>query len=68
MPKIKFRTEQIVKLLRQIEVSMAQGKLTSVAYRNAGISRLRDELLNSEIFYSLKEGQSHRTMAQALHH
>lgn len=32
-------TEQIVTLLRQIEVSMAQGKPTPVACRNAGISQ-----------------------------
>ena len=31
MPKKRFCTEQIVTLLRQIEVSMAQGKPTPVA-------------------------------------
>jgi transposase InsO family protein len=59
MPKKRFGAEQIVTLLRQIEVSMAQGKPTPVACRDAGISQqsYRDELLNGEIFYSLKEGQ-----------
>jgi putative transposase len=59
MPKKRFGAEQIVTLLRQIEVSMAQGKPAPVACRDAGISqqKLRDELLNGEIFYSLKEGQ-----------
>ena len=58
MPKKRFSAEQIVTLLRQIEVSMAQGKSTPVACRAAGISQqLRDELLNGEIFYSLKEAQ-----------
>jgi putative transposase len=59
MPKKRFSAEQIVTLLRQIEVSMAQGKPTPVACRDAGISQqsYRDELLNGEIFYSLKEGQ-----------
>ena len=39
MPKKRFGAEQIVTLLRQIEVSMAQGKATPVACRDAGISQ-----------------------------
>jgi len=39
MPKKRFSTEQIVTLLRQIEVSMAQGRSTPVACRDAGISQ-----------------------------
>jgi putative transposase len=39
MPKKRFSAEQIVTLLRQIEVSMAQGKPTPVACRDAGISQ-----------------------------
>jgi hypothetical protein len=35
MPKKRFGAEQIVTLLRQIEVSMAQGKPTPVACRDA---------------------------------
>jgi hypothetical protein len=38
MPKKRFSAEQIVTLLRQIEVSIAQGKSASVACRDAGIS------------------------------
>jgi putative transposase len=38
MPKKRFNAEQIVTLLRQIEVSMAQGKSIGVACREAGIS------------------------------
>ena len=38
MPKKKFSAEQIVTLLRQIEVSMSQGKSALVACRDAGIS------------------------------
>ena len=38
MPKKRFSAEQIVTLLRQIEVSMAQGAATPVACRGAGIS------------------------------
>jgi putative transposase len=46
-------------LLRQIEVLMSQGKAAPVVCREAGISQveLRDECLNQEIFYSLKEAQ-----------
>ena len=59
MPKKRFSAEQIVTLLRQIEVSMDQGNSTQIACREAGISEqsFRDELLNGEIFYSLKEAQ-----------
>jgi septal ring factor EnvC (AmiA/AmiB activator) len=38
MPKKRFSAEQIVTLLRQIEVLMAQGKPTPVACRDAGVS------------------------------
>ena len=38
MPKKRFSAEQIVTLLRQIEVLMAQGKSAPVACRDAGIS------------------------------
>jgi putative transposase len=37
MPKKRFSAEQIVMLLRQIEVSMAQGKSAPGACRDAGI-------------------------------
>jgi len=53
MPKKRFSAEQIVVLLRQIEVLMSQGKTAPIACREAGM--LRDECLNGEIFYSLKE-------------
>ena len=39
MPKKKFNAEQIVVLLRQIEVLMLQGKAAPVACREAGISQ-----------------------------
>jgi putative transposase len=38
MPKKRFNAEQIVTLLRQIEVLMSQGKTPAVACREAGIS------------------------------
>ena len=39
MPKKSFSAEQIVTLLRQIEVLMAQGKSAPEACRDAGISQ-----------------------------
>jgi putative transposase len=46
MPRKRFSAEQIIVLLRQIEVLMSQGETPAVACREAGISRLlRDECL-----------------------
>jgi hypothetical protein len=39
MPKKRFSAEQIVVLLRQIEVLMSQGKAVPIACREAGISQ-----------------------------
>ncbi len=39
MPKKRFSAEQIVVLLRQIDVLMSQGKAAPVACREAGISQ-----------------------------
>jgi transposase InsO family protein len=57
MPKKRFSAEQIVVLLRQIEVLMSQGKTAPIACREAGISQQNCATngLNGEIFYSLKE-------------
>jgi transposase-like protein len=38
MPKKRFNAEQIVALLRQIEVATAQGKTIGIACREAGIA------------------------------
>jgi transposase-like protein len=38
MPKKRFSPEQIVTMLRQIEVTMGQGKSAQLACRDAGIS------------------------------
>jgi putative transposase len=38
MPKKRFSPEQIVTLLRQIEVVMGQGKSAQIACREAGVS------------------------------
>jgi len=55
MPKKRFSAEQIVVLLRQIEVAMGQGKSTQIACREAGISeqsfyRWRKEYGGLEIY------------------
>ncbi len=39
MPKKRFSAEQVVTLLRQIEVLIARGKSAPVACREAGISQ-----------------------------
>ena len=39
MPKKRFSAEQVVLVLRQIEVLMSQGKAAPVACREAGISQ-----------------------------
>ena len=46
MAKRKFSAEQIVTLLRQIEVAMGQGKSVQMACREAGISE-RSYVTNS---------------------
>ena len=51
--------EQVVLMLRQIEVQTVQGKSVAVACKEADVSeqKLRDECLRQEIFYSLREAQ-----------
>ena len=46
MPRKRFSAEQIVVLLRQIEVLMSQGKAAPVACREAGISQQLDTSIN----------------------
>jgi hypothetical protein len=40
----KYTPEQIVSLLRQIEVAVANGKTTPIACREGGIILIRNEL------------------------
>ncbi|KQQ06551.1 hypothetical protein ASF56_25165 [Methylobacterium sp. Leaf122] len=51
--------DQVVLMLRQIEVQTAQGKSIAVACKEADVSeqKFRDECLRQEIFYSLREAQ-----------
>ena len=43
MPKKRFSAEQIVVVLRQIEVLLSQGKSPPVACREAGISQQKSK-------------------------
>ncbi len=50
--------EEIVAKLRQVEVLAAQGKAVAEAVRAIGVTeQLRDELLDCEVFNTLKEAQ-----------
>ena len=55
----RLGAEQIVTKLRQIEVLQGQGKSLAAACKEAGTTEqsFRDECLDGEIFYSLKEAQ-----------
>ena len=59
MARKRLAAEQIVTKLRQIEVLQGQGKTIAMAHKEAGTTerKHRDECLNGEIFYSLKEAQ-----------
>ena len=58
MARKRLAAEQIVTKLRQIELLQAQGKTIAVACKEARTTeQLRDECLNGELFYSLKEAQ-----------
>ncbi len=65
MPKKRFSAEQIVTLLRQIEVTMSQGKSAPVACRDAGIS-LQSFYRWSKEYGGLEIDQAKR-MASASH-
>jgi transposase InsO family protein len=56
MPKKRLSAEQIVTRLRQIEVLMAQGQVHHAGCNDI-VAELRDECLNQEILYSLKDAQ-----------
>ena len=60
MPKKRHKAEEIVAKLRQVEVLTAQGKPTvpwENGYCESFNSKLRDELLNGEMFYTMKEAR-----------
>ena len=56
MGRKRHTAEEIVAKLRQVDVLIAQGR--PVAVGAIGVTEeLRDELLNGEIFYTLKEAK-----------
>jgi transposase InsO family protein len=56
--KKRHTPEEIVAKLRQVEVSTGRGTPVADAIRSIGVTeQLRDELLNVEIFNSLREAQ-----------
>ena len=70
MPKKRFSAEQIVTVLRQIEVLMSQGKAAPVACREAGISQQTARRVPQRGNLLQSEGGDcrHRAMAQPLQH
>lgn len=59
MPRKGFRAEEIIAKLREADVLLGQGKKVAEVVKALGVSevKLRDELLDREIFYSLREAQ-----------
>jgi len=59
MPRKRYTPEEIVAKLRQVDVLVSQGQNIADAIRQIGVSEvsLRDELLDGEIFYTLREAQ-----------
>ena len=58
MAKKRYSAEQIIQLLREVEIHTSEGKTISQSSRQIGVTeQLRDELFNGEIFTSLKEAQ-----------
>ena len=61
MPRKRHTAEGIVAKLRQVDVPIGQRRPVAGAVRAIGVSEvmeLRDELLDGEIFYTLKEAQT----------
>ncbi len=58
MSRKRYTPEQIIGKLREAEVLLSQGQKTGEVCRRLGISeQLRDEPLNGEVFYTLKEAK-----------
>lgn len=57
MGRKKHRAEEIVAKLRQVDVLVSQGRKVAEAIRSIEVTEVtyRDELLNGEVFYTLKE-------------
>jgi transposase InsO family protein len=59
MPRKGFRPEEIIAKLREADVLLGQGKKVAEVVKGLGVSevKLRDELLDREVFHSLREAQ-----------
>ena len=59
MPRKGFRAEEIIAKLREADVLLGQGKKVAEVVKALGVSEVtyRDELLDREVFYSLREAQ-----------
>ncbi len=57
MASKKHRPEEAVAKLRQVDVLVSQGRTVAEAIRAIGVTEVTyDELLEGEIFYTLREG------------
>ena len=57
MPKKRYAPEEIVAKLRHVDVLVSQGQNIADAIRQIGVSQMpADELLDGEIFHTLREG------------
>ena len=58
MSRKQVTVEKIIGMLREAEVALAQGKRVGEVCRSLGVSeQLRDEVLNREVFSTLKEAK-----------
>jgi transposase InsO family protein len=58
MPKKRYTPEEIIQHLRTVELDTGKGLACSTpAGSSASPSKMRDQLLNGELFYTLKEAQ-----------
>ena len=58
MSRKRHKPEEIVSKLRQVDVLVSQGQSVADAIRSIGVTEvMRDELLDGELFYSLREAQ-----------
>ncbi len=57
MGRKKHAAEEIVAKLRQVDTLVSQGRKLAEAFRSIAVTGVtyRDELLNGEVFYTLKE-------------
>jgi transposase InsO family protein len=59
MGRKQFTTEKIIGMLREADVALAQGMKVGEICRKLEVSeqKFRDELLNRELFFTLKEAK-----------